>query len=122
MINESIHELFDLPFKSWLKQMPKSVQAFFDTHQFETKLDAIKSNCKTLDQFRKQFYIWFDGFMCMKFVHFARDNFYDNISLFNAANTLLNVDRSSLTELLDAFRTVDLESWVPKNDILSRSF
>lgn len=61
--------------------LPDIPKAFLTSHNFMPKIELIKSNCKTQPQFEKQFFIWFDGFLCMKFVHFVRDEYYPNIPI-----------------------------------------
>ena len=68
-------------------QLPPIPQSFIKAHGFSEKIELIKSNCRTSDQFRKQFFIWFDGFLCMKFVHFTRDEYYPNIPIRKAIDT-----------------------------------
>ena len=107
-VNESINDLFQMNLQQWLSKQPSTFISFFKKNRLETKIEAIKANCKNLEQFKKQFYIWFDGFMCMKFVHFVRDHFYANISLVRAASSLLNTQTSVLPELLSRYREIDM--------------
>ena len=62
------------------------VLAFFEAQGYWPKVDLIRKNSKRIDQFKKQFYIWFDGFLCMKFMHYCRDHFYPNIPLKEACS------------------------------------
>ncbi len=107
-INLSIEDLFHLDFEQWVATMPISVSRFFEAFSYPKKVALIKSNTKTLEQFTKQFYIWFDGFICLKFVHFARDNFYENVPLKEAAKQLIESKGMGVTELLHKYRTIDL--------------
>lgn len=59
--------------------LPKSVLDYLVSLDFDTKLREIKSQSTNLHTFRKRFFQWFDGFRVLKYVHFARDNFYPNI-------------------------------------------
>ncbi|OEK06335.1 glycosyltransferase [Roseivirga misakiensis] len=67
-----------------LERLSPISKAFMVEFSFQEKLELIKVNCKSNDQFRKQFFIWFDGFLCMKYVHFVRDNFHPNIPIIKA--------------------------------------
>jgi hypothetical protein len=69
---ESIHAQNQLP------ALPASITAFLVQEQFELALKELRTNSATLINFRKRFFTWFDGFQAMKFLHFARDNFYPN--------------------------------------------
>lgn len=62
-------------------KLPEAPRTFIKCFQLLEKIEAIKANCPDVHQFQKQFFIWFDGFMCMKFVHFVRDHFHDNVSI-----------------------------------------
>ncbi|MFY0593755.1 glycosyltransferase [Roseivirga sp.] len=68
-VNEVIDRLSSIP------------KAFLSEYPYHEKIKLIKANCKSLDQFKKQFFVWFDGFLCMKFVHFVRDKYYPNIPI-----------------------------------------
>ena len=57
---------------------PIAITAFLESVNFKTKLIELKNNTASLQQFQKRFFDWFDGFMVLKFVHFARDNYYSN--------------------------------------------
>lgn len=114
MLNESIQSMYLLEFKKWFIQMPKSIQDFFEVHGYAEKLDSIRANCRTFDQFKKQFYVWFDGFLCLKFIHYARDNFYPNISLTDAAGQLISVNSNNPIELLVTYKA--------KEGLLASSF
>ncbi len=61
---------------------------FFDTHNYWEKVELIRANSSSAEQFTKQFYIWFDGFLCMKFMHHCRDHYYPNIPIFKACKVL----------------------------------
>ena len=58
-------------------------------------------NSKDLAGFRKRFFAWFDGFRVLKFVHFARDNFYPNVPL---------------NEALDKFQTLMFDEDIRKQE------
>lgn len=79
-------------------------KGFLMAHNYTSKIELIKSNCRSSDQFRKQFFIWFDGFICMKFVHFVRDNYYENIPIEEAVSKLISTDKLAPTQLLELMR------------------
>ncbi|MBO3700393.1 glycosyltransferase family 2 protein [Roseivirga sp. E12] len=101
---DSVDQFFESAVMTVIKQLPSIPRAFVQTHEFEAKIELIKSNCKDIGQFRKQFFIWFDGFLCMKFVHFVRDSYYENIPIVFAANRLLKLDLDNEIMLLTQFR------------------
>ena len=88
--------------KSFLDQVPdlyrediaglsfaESIEAFLKQQDFGSRLAEIKKHTASLDSFRKRFYQWFDAFMLMKYVHFARDQYFPNVAVAESASTLL---------------------------------
>ena len=91
--------------------LPRSIATFLEIHDYLSKIELIRKNCKDLPQFIKQFYTWFDGFLCLKFVHHARDHFYPNIPLEKAAKELLQLSASpGIEALLVLYRNIDIQS------------
>ena len=100
----SVESLFQNDIDTVISELPEAPRDFINHHSFIDKIDLIKSNCKDLAQFQKQFYIWFDGFLCMKFVHFVRDNYYENIPIERAVSDLINIDEANATKQLTRVR------------------
>ena len=73
-----------------LEIFPSLLQQFLQENDLENKLKEIKNNTSSKAQFKKRFFDWFDGFMLLKFVHFARDNYYPNTSILNEVTSLTN--------------------------------
>ena len=71
------------------EQLSEANKAFLRHTSFDEKLTEIKKHSTNIISFRKRFYAWFDGFMAMKYTHFMKDNFYENIPIIDAANWLL---------------------------------
>lgn len=69
--------------------LSEAIKQFLKENNFEEKLKEIKSNTTSKQQFQKRFFDWFDGFMILKFVHFARDNYYQNNLILEEVNELL---------------------------------
>lgn len=86
-----------------LKQLPESIRAFLDLADFDKKLKEIHSNTTNLKAFENRFYRWFNAFLLMKFVHFCRDNFYDNVPVEVGAKWLLEeMEGVAIAETMDA--------------------
>jgi glycosyltransferase involved in cell wall biosynthesis len=100
----SVESLFQNDIDKIISELPEVPRDFINHHDFIDKIDLIKSNCKNLAQFQKQFYIWFDGFLCMKFVHFVRDHYYPNQLITDSVNTLLELNEPDSEALLNIFR------------------
>jgi len=79
-----------------ISTVPLSIKKFLSEIDFEDNLVKIRSNCSTSNQFVKAFYQWFNGFTVLKYVHFVRDNFYENIEILQATNWLM--EQLSLTQ------------------------
>jgi hypothetical protein len=97
------------------KELPTSVRSFLDRQQFGVALAEMQANTASGAAFRKRFFLWFDGFRAMKFIHHARDHFYGAGSVEGQAVRLLaatgvKVDprsKSSVRELLRVYREID---------------
>lgn len=106
---EAVSSFYNEPTDQVISQLPETIRDFLIKHSFSGKIDLIRSNCKNMEQFYKQFFIWFDGFLCMKFVHFLRDEFYPNISIEVAASQLIGCDARNSEVLLNAYKAIDLK-------------
>ena len=97
------------------ERLPKSVARFLAEQNFEEKLAEIQEHTSGDVSFEKRFWRWFDAFRMMKYVHFARADFYPDTALTTAAQWLLKeaygVDMASqdggAAELLKIFRRLD---------------
>ena len=99
----------------FLDKLPVSISAFLIKNDFIEHLTEIQANTVSEKTFIKRFYRWFNGLKVLQFVHFARDNFYDNIPVEDAAVTLLrslnylrgNERKTSAKDLLLRFREME---------------
>ncbi len=98
---------YQQPVTEAVARLPESSRAFINQHGFDDKIALIKDNCKTEAQFLKQLFIWFDGFLCMKFVHFLRDEYYPNIPIEEAAARLIQSEADTAETLLEEYKAID---------------
>ncbi len=89
-----------------------SVQQFLHLHNFDEKLLEVRQNTADFAAFRKRFFRRFNAFTLIKFAHFARDHFYKNVEVSEAASWMLKqlgdaLQYSSCKDLLEAFREID---------------
>ena len=70
--------------------IPDIIKPFLVKHNFELKLDEIRSNTTDYDGFRKRFLVWFDAFMVMKALHYMRDCGIEDVKVLDAANDFVN--------------------------------
>ena len=61
---------------------------FLGNHNYKVKMEELRNNTADYAAFRKRFFRWFDAFLCMKFLHFSRDQFNPNIPIVEAAQWL----------------------------------
>ena len=93
-------------------RLPVAIKCFFKEENLISKLLEIKRESASLTTFVKRFYAWFDAFQLLKFVHFARDEFYPNQPINSVAQQLLidlkqnNVSVNN-TDLLRTYRAID---------------
>ncbi len=74
---------------SIIKELPISIQEYLNTIHFIDLLAKINKNCSSEKQFFKAFFNWFNGFMVLKYIHFARDNYYIGTEILEATNWIL---------------------------------
>lgn len=98
---------------NWDNNIPESVKAFLDTIDFEENLSNIKKNSKSEQHFTEVFFKWFNAFKVLKYMHFARDNYYSDVTVFDSANGLLELlnkpTKNSNVDLLLTYRELDLK-------------
>lgn len=94
--------------------LPESVSAFLKTVNFEAKWEELHKHTSDLESFQKRFFRWFNAFLLMKYVHFARDNYYPDVNVIEASSGLLeilgNPASDNATDLLEKFRALDLQN------------
>ncbi len=92
--------------------IPKTVQSFLNSIDFEENLLKIKKNSSSQQHFVEVFYKWFNAFKVLKYMHYARDNYYPDVPIFEGANELLKIIKQSTEEnnkeLLLKYREIDL--------------
>ena len=71
-------------------RIPQSIRAFVGIEDFRSKVEEFHQYSNSQKTFEKRFFQWFDGFKVLKFVHFARDNYYSNIAISAALEWLFD--------------------------------
>lgn len=92
--------------------LDKLLLEFLVDANWELAVEEVRSNTTNLDGFTKRFYRWFNAFKALKFVHFARDNKFANVSVTDAAVEILRrfgveAKGTSEIELLLQFRELE---------------
>ncbi len=78
--------------------LPDSLIDFLHSIDFVSHLYKIRKNTASEALFLKAFYNWFNGFKALKFVHYAKDHFYKDVEILEAANWLLNENKLTETK------------------------
>ena len=96
----------------YIDTLPPAVKGFLKQENFEGILPEIQRHGKTKEAFTKRFFQWFDGFKAMKYVHYARDNYYPDTEIISAAQALCKIYHDSsvkkdATALLLKYRIYD---------------
>ena len=112
---EDLKRVFDQIGAFYQKQdyrLPESVASFLAERSFEERLAEIRSGVTSFDGFQTRFFRYFNAFLIMKYLHHARDHFYLDIDVAEAARWLLPDERGALVdasplELLRQARAID---------------
>lgn len=95
-------------------ELSQSVNDYLNTINFKENLNKIKKNSTSLTHFKQLFFNWFNAFKVLKFVHFARDNYYLDSSVFVEANKLVKQfnlsvcnENEQINELLYFYKELD---------------
>lgn len=93
-------------------ELPNSIEKFLYEIKLNENLPKIRANSKDEKHFKQLFFKWFNAFKTLKYLHFTRDNFYDNESVLIAANklaTALKIDsQHEVKSMLMAYRKKQL--------------
>ena len=68
--------------------LPNSIRGYLPLVDLISELTQINKQSSTRDVYLHRFFQWFNGFKVLKFVHFARDNFYINQPVKESARLL----------------------------------
>ncbi|MFT6868239.1 MAG: glycosyltransferase involved in cell wall biosynthesis [Cyclobacteriaceae bacterium] len=79
--------LFDFPDYEAVGYSPNVVH-FLKQINFNQDLKKMRTNASNSVSFMNRFFQWFDGFRALKFVHFMRDHYYENIDIIDALGWL----------------------------------
>lgn len=93
-------------------QLPKPIHLFLEKHQYVRQVKVIKATTTQPVAYMRKIFAWFDGFMVLKYVHYAREHGYVSVPLLQAGKELLrktdySVNAASAEELLMSYRKLD---------------
>jgi glycosyltransferase involved in cell wall biosynthesis len=96
----------------WEKEAPRRpalalpLQQFLEQQKFASMVEEIRKNTSSPEAFRKRFFRWFDGFMAMKYIHYARDTAHGPAQIVPSVCDLLNDSGKTARELLLSLRNI----------------
>lgn len=108
-----VDELFDERDEEKCYQKLSNIfQSFWSIDEFVLKLKEIRKHSTTIENFRKRFFQWFEGFKVLKFVHHARDHGHPNVDVEIAVDWILHkyhqrTNNLELKEKLLLLREID---------------
>jgi glycosyltransferase involved in cell wall biosynthesis len=109
--NEYLPKIWQLKMPGdFIELMPESFSGYLENIDFKTQVSKIKKNCKSSNAFIQSMYSWFNGFRTLKYVHHARDNFYPDVEVLDAASWILDnhgYQAKNKTEALRMLRMMD---------------
>ncbi len=102
------------PLVSLGSSLPYVMIDFLDAYFFDERMEEIRANSSSMASFEKRFFVWFNAFMILKFVHFVRDNAHPNVRVERASLEFLRQSNyeglqeiKSTNDLLEVFRSLD---------------
>jgi hypothetical protein len=72
-----------------LTNLSELMSEFLALNGWEERLAELRSNTRSAEAFEKRFFRWFDGFLAMKYIHYARDTRHGPGNLSESAARLL---------------------------------
>ncbi len=111
---------WDIPqIEAFLKSLPENVCHFLVDQEFSRNLEEIKKQSASYSIFENRFFRWFDAFLLMKYVHYSRDNYYEDGAVELQSKALLKLlfpkmDLHDLNplQLLGCYRNLDREGTI----------
>ncbi len=101
-----------------LSQFHLSIQQFFKAQKIGERWLEIKTHTTNKAMFIQRFYSWFNAFKVMKFTHYARDHFFPDLPIEEAAQLFIAKESIEETKSMNAealllyFRKKDrTQSW-----------
>ncbi len=100
--------------------LPQSIRQYLESIDFGRKLKEIRQHTASRQSFAQRFFRQFDAFQIMKYMHFARDAFYPNVDVREAAAWLANryfqnrdAPDMAAKDLLCHYRQMDRQGFWP---------
>jgi len=110
----------NLPIKT---ELPRSINQYLDSQDAWHTWQKIASQVSNERNYIKRFFEWFDGFQCMKFLHFMRNEGFADVCLHQALVQLWHhvgthrpLQSASLLTHLELLRERQSQPWFPAHN------
>jgi hypothetical protein len=90
--------------KAFSTELPEPVSEYLKVINGDDNLKMIIENTTDYPSFQKRFWNWFDAFQLMKYLHFVRDRWFEDIDVTEVALTDSKLENSNLKEMLAYYR------------------
>lgn len=111
---KQINSFYETPMTHPSDVNDEAITHFLENEDFTAVLQRIKKQSRSLSQFRKQFFTYFDGFKVLKYLHFSRDHYNSNAPVIEESIKLAAIrwpDKSLTGEtnkaVLNFYRNID---------------
>ncbi len=94
---------------SFSEDLPEPVLEYLNSIDGDRNLKMIKGNTTDYPSFQKRFWHWFDAFQLMKYLHFVRGRWYEDIEVKEIPWTYSKIENPDVKEMLEYFRSLYLE-------------
>jgi len=84
----ALYQLQEQDLAAFLKQQPAVIRTFLEQQGIAEKVKELNQHTSSILSFEKRFFQWFNPFLIMKYVHFARDHYYPDVPVNEAASWL----------------------------------
>ena len=106
------HAMPEEEIKQQVAQLPRLVQSFLRDRQYVRQVKAMRATTTQSASLTRKFFAWFNGFMVLKYVHYAREHGYASVPLLQASRKLLDklgqpVGVATVEETLAIYRRLD---------------
>lgn len=104
-------------------QVSQPIKDFLDVTDGWSCWESCIKGTASFEAYQRRFFQWFDGFLCMKCIHFLRDHFYSEMEVRTATQHLLEalnppitgIRATEGTVILQKMRHIQKEPWMPAN-------
>ncbi len=94
--------------QTYPEDLPEPVLMYLKEIDGDRNLEMIIKNTTDYPSFEKRFWHWFDAFQLMKYLHFVRDRWYEDIDVVDITWTYGRIENPDVKDMLAYYRRVDV--------------